>query len=155
MAQLVQINVSKGGVPKTPIHEAHISTNGVEGDKQKNLKYHGGPDKAVCLYSLEKILTLQREGHSIWPGATGENLTISEMNWDNLVPGVVLNVGYEVVLEVTEYAVPCKQINAWFNDRRSTRISQKLHPGWSRVYCKVLKEGTVRPGDPVRIQYNR
>jgi MOSC domain-containing protein YiiM len=42
-----QINVSDGGVPKHPVFEAKISKEGVEGDRQKNLKVHGGPDRAV------------------------------------------------------------------------------------------------------------
>ena len=152
MAQLIQINVSQGGVPKTPIHQAQVTVAGVEGDKQKNLKYHGGPDRAICLYSLERIMTLQREGHSIWPGATGENFTIAGLDWNRITPYSQISVGTELLLEVTEYAVPCNQISFWFNDRRSTRISQKLHPGWSRVYCRVLEEGIVRPGDRVQIR---
>lgn len=152
MAQLIQINISQGGVPKTPIHAAKVTFNGIEGDKQTHLKFHGGPDRAVCLYSLERIMTLQREGHSIWAGATGENFTISGLNWNRITLGTQITVGEEVLLEVTEYATPCQQISQWFNDRKSVRISQKLHPGWSRVYCRVLKEGTAQPGDRVQIQ---
>ena len=152
MAQLFQINISAGGVPKTPIHEAKVTINGVEGDSQNNLKHHGGPDRAVCMYSLERIMTLQREGHSIWPGATGENLTITGVNWDRITPYSQITIGDELLLEVSSYAVPCDKISSWFNDRRSTRLSQKLHPGWSRVYCRVLIEGTVRPGDRVEIR---
>ena len=153
MAQLVQINVSKGGVPKAPIHQAFVTTTGVAGDKQKNLKYHGGPERAVCLYSLERIMTLQREGHTIWPGATGENLTISGLRWEEILPGITLKIGNDLLLQVTSFAVPCHQISHWFNDGKSTRISQKLHPGWSRVYCKVLNEGEIRPGDFVHVSY--
>jgi len=31
------------------------------------------------------------------------------------------------------------------------RVSQKRHPGWSRVYARVLLEGTIRRDDPVRL----
>jgi MOSC domain-containing protein YiiM len=31
------------------------------------------------------------------------------------------------------------------------RVSQKRHPGWSRVYARVLAEGRLRPDDGVRI----
>ena len=152
MAQLVQINISQGGVPKLPIHQGVVTFEGIEGDGQQDLKHHGGPDRAVCLYSLERIHTLQREGHSIWPGATGENLTVSGLNWDLMIPGVVLHIGVDVILEITSYAVPCSKISPWFNDKKSTRISQKLHPGWSRIYTKVVSEGIVKPGDRVYIQ---
>ncbi len=71
-----QISVSDGGVPKLPVLEATVSDKGVDGDRQRNLKFHGGPDRAVCLYSLELIERLQDEGHPIDPGSSGENLTV-------------------------------------------------------------------------------
>ena len=66
-----QINVSDGGVPKKPIREAKLTERGVEGDRQRNLKVHGGPDRAVCLYSLELLERLQGEGHPIHAGSSG------------------------------------------------------------------------------------
>ena len=68
---LYQINVSDGGVPKRPVLEAVIAKTGVQGDRQQNLKVHGGPDRAVCLYSQEMIERLQDEGHSIEAGSSG------------------------------------------------------------------------------------
>ena len=38
-----------------------------------------------------------------------------------------------------------------FKDGEFARVSQKRHPGWSRVYARVLVEGTIRQGDPVRL----
>jgi len=32
-----------------------------------------------------------------------------------------------------------------------TRVSQKRHPGWSRVYARVLVPGSIRQGDPARL----
>jgi MOSC domain-containing protein YiiM len=48
---LVQLNVSRGGMPKLPVMFARVTKGGVEGDRQRNLKYHGGPDRAVCVFS--------------------------------------------------------------------------------------------------------
>ena len=31
-----------------------------------------------------------------------------------------------------------------------TRVSEKRHPGWSRVYARVLATGSISQGDPVR-----
>jgi len=67
---LYQINVSDGGVPKHPVLEAVIATTGVAGDRQENLKFHGGPDRALCLYSQELIERLQDEGHAIEAGSS-------------------------------------------------------------------------------------
>jgi MOSC domain-containing protein YiiM len=147
-----QINVSDGGVPKQPVFEAAVTAQGLAGDRQRNLKVHGGPDRAVCLYSLELIEQLQDEGHPIDPGSAGENLTLAGLAWEKLAPGQQLAIGPEVVLEITSYCAPCEWNARWFREGEYGRISQKKHPGWSRLYAKVLRGGLVRPGDEVRIR---
>ncbi|MDE3050208.1 MAG: MOSC domain-containing protein, partial [Nitrospirota bacterium] len=87
-----QINVSDGGVPKRPVREARVTERGLEGDRQRNLKVHGGPDRAVCLFSLELLERLQDEGHPIDAGSSGENLTLAGLEWELIRPGVVLSV---------------------------------------------------------------
>jgi MOSC domain-containing protein YiiM len=149
--RIESVNRSNGGVPKTPAAGALIRTGGVEGDRQRDLRYHGGPDRAVSLFSADLIARLQAEGHPIQAGTTGENLTVSGLDWERLVPGVRLRVG-EARLELTKYAVPCRNIEASFRDGDIARISHKVHPGWSRVYARVLREGRVRPGDAVEIE---
>ena len=59
--------------PHRPRHPA-----GLEGDRHRNRKLHGGPDRALCLFSLERIEALQAEGHPIEPGTLGENLTLAD-----------------------------------------------------------------------------
>jgi MOSC domain-containing protein YiiM len=145
-----QVNVNpEGGVPKLPVPSAFISVFGVEGDLQRDIMFHGGPFRAVSLFSLELIQALQAEGHPIGPGTTGENLTISGLDWPRLSPGDHLRAGNEVLLQLTNYAVPCTTIVDSFLDWNVGRIAQQLHPGWSRFYAAVLQEGVVRPGDQV------
>lgn len=139
-------------MPKLAIREAQINTLGIVGDVQRFPKIHGGPDRALCLFSLEQILALQREGHPIFPGAVGENVTISELDWEQIVPGVKLSLGPEVLVEITSYTAPCNTIPAAFVDGAYQRISQKVNPGWSRVYARVLREGAVRVGEIVTLQ---
>ncbi len=148
--RLHQINLSDGGVPKLPVPRTRITVQGVEGDRQRNPAIHGGPNRAVCLFSLEVIEALQAEGHFIAPGSSGENLTLAGIDWPSLKPGDRLSVG-DVRLEVTSYTAPCVHNARWFQDGDFSRISHKKYPGWSRVYARVLTEGVVRPGDPVNI----
>src|SRR5262249_24993199 len=98
-----QINVSDGGLPKMPVLEATISETGVEGDRQRNRSLHGGPDRAVCLFSLEIIERLQDEGHSIQPGSAGENLTLAGVEWEKLLPGMHICIGPSVRLRIMSY----------------------------------------------------
>lgn len=145
------VNTSQGGVPKLPVVEAMITVNGVEGDRQKNLKIHGGPDRAVCIFSIERILALQDEGHPIGTGSTGENLTISGIDWDLVAPGQLMEVG-DAVLEIVSFTPPCRTIREAFFEQKFSRMSQKVNPGWSRVYGRVLREGVVREGDTVTLR---
>jgi len=139
-------------VPKSPVPEARITVNGVSGDRQRNLEAHGGVDRAVCLFSLEVIEALQAEGHSIKPGASGENLTIAGLEWAELKPGDRLRIGDALRLEIVKYTEPCRFNAQWFRDGNFNRINQKKHPGWSRLYARVLAEGIVKPGDPVTVE---
>jgi MOSC domain-containing protein YiiM len=146
-----QVSVSSGGVPKLPVERAHIAIMGLEGDDHNDKERHGGPDRAVCLYSLEVLERLRAEGHPAEPGSLGENLTVSGLPWDAVQPGARLRVGPRALLEVTQYTTPCKKIRGSFGDGRFARVSQKTHPGESRVYARVLQPGEVRPGDEVRL----
>lgn len=146
-----QINVSDGGVPKRPVREARVSERGVEGDRQRNLKVHGGQDRALCLFSQDLIERLQDEGHLIEAGFSGENLTLAGLEWEKLKPGDRLRIGPDVQVEIMSYTAPCDLNARWFRDGDYRRISQKKNPGWSRVYAKVLREGLVTPGDAVEI----
>jgi MOSC domain-containing protein YiiM len=150
-----QINVSDGGVPKKPVLEARITKTGLEGDRQRNRTVHGGPDRAVCLFSLEIIERLQDEGHSIEPGSAGENLTLTGLEWNHMRPGAVLTIGPHVRIEIKSYTAPCDLNAHWFREGDFSRISHKKHPGWSRVYAKVLGGGIVRPGDMVKLEKSK
>ena len=61
--RIVQINVSPGGVPKTPVASAHVGVLGLEGDAHRDTEHHGGPERAVCVYAMEAIRALEAEGH--------------------------------------------------------------------------------------------
>lgn len=60
-------------------------------------------------------------------------------------------LGDRVLLEITRYTSPCVNITVAFKNGDYSRVSQKRHPGWSRVYARVLGGGVIRPGDPVRL----
>ncbi len=146
-----QINVSGGGVPKRPIDRAVIGALGVEGDQQANTEHHGGPERALCLFSLERIEALQAEGHAIAPGAAGENITIAGLDWDAVAPGARLRLGDAVLIEITRYTAPCYKIKANFEGGDFNRINQNTNPGWSRAYARVLRGGPLLPGDSVEL----
>ena len=149
--RIFQLNVSDGGVPKLAVREAVLTQGGLEGDRQQDLRYHGGPKRALCLFALERVLELQAEGHPIFPGSVGENLTVVGLDWTRLVPGARLALGEEAIVEITSYTSPCKHIAASFREGDFKRISQKVHPGHSRLYARVLRPGRLAVGQPVTL----
>ena len=151
VGRVFQINLSNGGVPKLPVAGAQVTKNGLAGDRQKHTTFHGGPERAVSLFSLEVIERLRAEGHPVEPGSTGENVTVSGLDWPLLAPGSRVAIGSEVVLEITGYAAPCGSIRASFAGGRFKRISQKVNPGESRLYARVLGEGSITTGDAARV----
>ena len=148
---IFQINRSAGGVPKLPVMRALVSPLGLEGDRQRDRRFHGGPERALCLYGLETILELQAAGHPVHPGSMGENVTLAGVDLAALRPGDLLALGDEVVVEITGYAHPCKNIAGSFHDGDFSRVSQKLHPGMSRLYARVRQGGELHAGLPVRV----
>lgn len=149
-ARVAGLQRSGGGVPKLPIDRVRVSFSGMEGDWQRDRGHHGGPDRALCLYSSDLIAALAAEGHPIAPGSVGENVTIAGVDWREVQPGVRLTLG-RLEIEVTAFAAPCRTIRESFAQGRFARISEKAYPGWSRVYARVLHEGEVAVGESVRV----
>ena len=149
--RIVQISVSPGGVPKTAVPAAQVNAQGLEGDGHRDLEHHGGPERAVCLFSLEQIRALQAEGHQVVPGALGENVTLEGVEWGQVTPGSRLQLGERVLLEITRYTAPCVNIKPLFSHGDFARVSEKRNPGWSRVYARVVTPGRIQTGDPVKL----
>ena len=149
---IFQISLSAGGVPKHAAYNASVDMFGLVGDQHRDLKHHGGPERAVCLFSLERILALQTEGNPIFPGSAGENVTVTGLDWETVVPGARIQLGEHVVLEVTRYTEPCSNIAPSFINGHFNRIHQNRNAGWSRVYTRVLQTGEITVGDKVVIE---
>lgn len=146
-----QVNVSAGGVPKRAVPRAMVTVEGIAGDAHNDTRNHGGPDRALCLYSLEHFLTLQAEGHPAYPGSLGENVVTAGLDFAALQPGDRLRLGDQVVIELTRYTTPCFKIQASFRESRFERILAKTHPGEARLYARVLQGGDLWPGAPIEV----
>ena len=150
MGLIHQINTSEGGVPKLPVESAVVDESGLLGDVQADRVHHGGPEQALCLFSLEVIEDLRAEGHPIGPGSAGENITVSGVDWNLVVPGRRMSVG-SAEIEITYYTTPCAKNARWFIDGKYNRMHAQRHPGASRVYARVVKGSSIATGDPVEL----
>jgi MOSC domain-containing protein YiiM len=151
--RVAQINVSTRGVPKLPVDAAMVTISGLEGDGHSLAPpAHGGWEKAVSLYSVESLARVARDGHTAFPGAYGENLTLEGIEMGDLAVADRLAIGGELLIELTGRAEPCQTIAHWFVERRIARIGSRQHPEDTRWYARVVRPGVVRPGDSVRVE---
>lgn len=147
---VLQVSASAGGVPKLAIDEAHVGVRGVDGDTQAARKHHGRPWQALCIWSGEVIDRLNAEGHPIAAGCAGENITVSGIEFADLRGGTVIDIG-EIRCQLSAPAAPCRKNARWFLDGDFSLIDHDRHPESSRWYASVLRQGSVRPGDPVTV----
>jgi MOSC domain-containing protein YiiM len=145
VAALVQLNVSPGGMPKLPIDHAPVTEGGVPGDKQLDRKYHGGPDRAICIYSIE-LYDWLREDHGLdltW-GSLGENFTTEGLDLNRLEKGSRLRVG-GCTIEITKVRTPCHKLKQW------DPLLPEIIVGRSGWVAKVIEPGEVKPGDDIEV----
>jgi MOSC domain-containing protein YiiM len=145
--RLQQLNISSGGMPKKPIESAMVTVDGVKGDWQKNRKYHGGPNRAICIYSEELYQGLRDSGMNVKNGDIGENFTTRGINLQHLKKGDRLKVG-ECIIELADIRVPCHQLRKWDADLPELIVGRS---GW---VAKVVKEGMVKTGDAIIVNEN-
>jgi len=143
-ATLAQINISGGGMPKYPVPEAQLTFDGLAGDWQLDRKHHGGPGRAVCLYSLELYQVLRELGVELTAGQLGENLTTRGLDLMQLKPGDRLRVG-GCIMEITEARIPCASLDRWDPKLKQVMVDR---PGW---LARVISEGMLHTGDTIRI----
>ena len=152
-----QISISKGGVPKLAIPEARANPLGLEGDGHDHPEFHGGPTKALLLVSLEDLEALRAAGFPVFPGALGENLTISGIDFRKLRSGQRFVVG-DAAIELTTLRIPCHTLDV-YNTSEAPMIQKRLYdarakagdpssPVWAMggFYASVVQRGLINTG---------
>jgi molybdenum cofactor synthesis domain-containing protein len=136
--EVVSVNVSREkGTAKTPVAEAFIDASGVAGDA------HAGPSRRqVSLLSEESIERFAAEAHRRFvPGDFAENITLRGID----LGGVALLDRFRIggcLLEVTQIGKECHADGCTVFQLAGRCVMPK-----EGIFCRVLEEGTVRPGD--------
>jgi len=144
LPHIVSVNVSKGGIPKSPVSAVQVYATGLEGDGHDHEK-HYRLEQAVCLQDIEKLDELRREGYVLYPGATGENLTVSHLNVNALAIGTVLEFPSGLKIQLTKVRTPCYVLDAISPQLKENMI------GRCGMYAKVISPGPVNEYDIVKI----
>lgn len=139
------------GFYKEPQQQAcWLGYEGFRGDEQADRRYHGGSEKAVCVYAAEHY-PYWRQTLSIADlptGAFGENLTLQGLVETEACIGDRYALG-EAEVQVSQPRQPCwKLARRW---RVKDLAAQVEQTGFTGFYFRVLRHGHVRPGDELAL----
>lgn len=155
---VVQVSISRGGVPKWAVREAYATPLGLEGDSHAHPQIHGGRRQALLLIASEIIDTLRMRGYPVFYGALGENLTTRGIDRLQMRIGQRFRVG-EAIIELTKVRVPCATIEVYGKDigqeifDGQVKSGDVTSPRWamSGMYASVIQAGTIRQNDIIAL----
>lgn len=135
------------GIYKEPVEgRVPIRTLNLDGDRQADLRVHGGWDKAVYAYPSEfyELWSRERPELELHPGKFGENLTTAGLLDDEVSVGDRFRVG-TAELVVTQPRIPCFKLG--IRMARDEFVTEFLERGLLGFYLAVAREGDVAAGD--------
>jgi MOSC domain-containing protein YiiM len=154
---ILQVSISRGGVPKRAIAEGEIGPLGLAGDSHNHPEIHGGPQQAILLISSEAIAELTGQGYPLYPGALGENITTAGLDRRQWRAGQRWRIG-QAIVDFTEVRAPCSQLTEYGPILQAiydaqVRAGDPSSPRWamSGFYARIVQPGLVRPGDPISL----
>lgn len=121
---------------------------GIVGDEQADLRYHGGPNKALHHYPFDhySAWAARAPDHPLLgaPGAFGENISTRGLTEDQVFIGDRFRFGTALV-EVSQGRQPCwKQGVRMEWTTLPTIMVRERRSGW---YYRVIEEGIAQAGD--------
>lgn len=159
--KLLSVNV---GMPREILHQGRMVTTGIykeavtgpvwlaclnlDGDRQADLRVHGGADKAAYLYPFEHYAFWAAETgrDDFVHGQFGENFTTTGLLEDDVCIGDVFRIGDARVL-VSQPRTPCFKLGIRMGDDGfPARFAAAARTGF---YLRVLEEGQVAAGDTI------
>lgn len=137
------------GICKELTEEAFLSKDGFLGDGVADLRFHGGPDRAVCVYPYEHYALWEQEFQTtLPPSAFGENITVTNMLEHDIFIGDTYQLG-EAVIQITQGRIPCSTISKRVGiPGILPRIVETSYTGY---LCRVLQEGVVRKDSQMKL----
>lgn len=130
-----------------------VTTVGLRGDEQADLKNHGGIDKAILHYAYDHYSVWKNEKPELndqlqLPGAFGENISTHGLTENDVCIGDRFSLGSAEV-EVSQGRQPCWKLGHRFADKHMVRaVVETGRCGW---YYRVVTSGKVRVNDPIKL----
>ncbi|WP_235427195.1 MOSC domain-containing protein [Cohnella kolymensis] len=140
----------RSGIEKESVlGKVTLSELGFAGDAQADLVHHGGPDKAVCLYSHNHYPHWEHVLNRQLPfGSFGENFTLRGVSEAEVYIGDEFQAGTSVV-QISQPRQPCwKLAMRWGLEQLPLLITES---GATGFYFRVIQPGEVQAGDELRL----
>ena len=136
------------GIFKEPVAgPVWLGATNLVGDAQADLKHHGGPERAVNVYSADHFpdWRARLDRPDLTNGAFGENFTVAGLDEETVCIGDIFAIG-DVRVQVTQPREPCwKLARKWNVKDLVKQVEQLRRTGW---YMRVLQEGYVEAWPP-------
>jgi len=138
--KVLSVNISeKKGVIKSPVKEIEITEQGVKDDA-----HAGDWHRQVSLLAKESIDKFEEVlGRKLEFGEFAENITTEGITLYTMKPGDKLNIA-DVELEVTQIGKKCHGDGCAIFSQVGKCVMPK-----EGIFAKVIKTGTIKPGDEI------
>lgn len=145
MGKILSVNISaKKSVKKHNVHSCIALLNyGLEHDA------HAGTElRQISLLASESIEKIRQKGLNVQYGDFAENLTTEGIELYTLPLGTKLQIGKNVLLQITKIGKECPKPCAIFY-----AVGDCVMPR-EGIFARVLTEGTISTGDKITICEN-
>ncbi|MDO8094554.1 MAG: molybdopterin-guanine dinucleotide biosynthesis protein B [Candidatus Brocadiales bacterium] len=140
--RIIAVNISeKKGMKKKDVGKAYVRENyGIENDA-----HSGHWHRQISLLAMESIDKMKQKGLNVEPGSFAENITTEGIDLPNLPIGTTLQIGDEVVLEVTQLGKVCHDRCAIYYQAGDCVMPRE------GIFAKVIKGGWIEKGDEIKV----
>ena len=141
--KIVSIATSKKkGTQKVTVDEAFlIKEHGLKGDA------HAGTwHRQVSFLASEEIDKAREKGLEVTFGDFAENIATTGVDWKNIPVGSRIRLGQNALVEITQIGKECHNRCAIYYKAGDCIMPRE------GVFGRVLEEGKIRCGDPIRIE---
>lgn len=131
----------KSAIGKTVVKTAMLKKSGFIGDGVANTEFHGGVDRAVCLYPYEHYSKWEKIfNKTLRLPAFGENITATGMTEAEVCIGDIYKIR-ETIVQVTQGRVPCSTISSFNDEKEFLKLVFKT--SLTGYFFRVIEEGTI------------
>ena len=139
------------GIFKRPVDgRVALRRLNLDGDRQADLRVHGGEHKAVYSYPVSHYDYWQEQlpGRELSMGSFGENFTFDGVLEESVHIGDEFAIGSARVV-VTQPRLPCYKLGVRFDD--DEMVKRFFASGRTGFYLAVTREGEVGAGDEIKV----